>query len=74
LAQWLARSPDPQTSTRRIGFITMFYGSGQIAGPLLVGWLGHPDNFTLPVLLAAASLLLSAALLLLSRHFEKLDG
>lgn len=72
LAQWLARVPDPQASTRRIGFITVFYGGGQIAGPLLVGWLDRGNDFSLPVLLAAGSLLLSAGLLLVSRRVEGL--
>ena len=72
LAQWLARLPDPQASARRIGFITAFYGLGQIAGPLLVAWLDRGNDFTLPVLLAAAALLISAMLLEVSRRLERL--
>jgi predicted MFS family arabinose efflux permease len=72
LAQWLARLPDPQASARRIGFITAFYGLGQIAGPLLVAWLDRGNDFTLPVLLAAAALLVSAMLLEVSRRLERL--
>ena len=72
LAQWLARLPDPQATARRIGFITTFYGVGQIAGPLLVAWVDRGNDFTLPVLLAAAALLLSALLLEISRRVENL--
>ncbi|MDO8178784.1 MAG: YbfB/YjiJ family MFS transporter [Undibacterium sp.] len=72
LAQWLARLPDPQATARRIGFITAFYGVGQIAGPLLVAWVDRGNDFTLPVLLAAAALLLSALLLEVSRRVENL--
>lgn len=72
LAQWLARVSDPQASARRIGLLTVFYGLGQIAGPLLVAALGRGSDFTLPVLLAAGALLLSAALLEVSRRVERL--
>lgn len=72
LAQWLARTSDPQASARRIGLLTVFYGLGQIAGPLLVAALGRGRDFTLPVLLAAGALLLSAALLEVSRRVERL--
>lgn len=73
LAQWLARVPDPSISARRIGFITAFYGVGQIAGPSLVALLDRGNDFNLPVLLASAALLLSAALLEVSRRIEKLS-
>lgn len=72
LAQWLARTSDPQASARRIGLLTVFYGLGQIAGPLLVAALGRGRDFTLPVLLAAGALLVSAALLEVSRRVERL--
>lgn len=72
LAQWLARVRDPQASARRIGLLTVFYGLGQIAGPLLVAALGRGRDFTLPVLLAAGALLVSAALLEVSRRVERL--
>ena len=73
LAQWLARVPDPASSARRIGYITAFYGVGQIAGPTLVAMLDRGRDFTLPVLLAAAALLISAVLLEISRRIEKLN-
>ena len=73
LAQWLARLPDPQASARRIGLLTVVYGGGQIAGPLLVAALDRGRDFTLPVLLAAGALLISAALLEISRRVERLD-
>ena len=73
LAQWLARVPDPASSARRIGYITAFYGVGQIAGPTLVAMLDRGRDFTLPVLLAAAALLFSAVLLEVSRRIEKLN-
>jgi fucose permease len=64
--------PDPQASARRIGLLTVFYGLGQIAGPLLVAALGRGSDFTLPVLLAAGALLVSVALLEVSRRVERL--
>lgn len=73
LAQWLARMPDPQDSARRIAYLTVFYGVGQIAGPLLVAALGRGSDFTLPVLLAAGALIVSAALLEVSRRIERLN-
>lgn len=73
LAQWLARMPDPQDSARRIAYLTVFYGVGQIAGPLLVAALGRGSDFTLPVLLAAGALIVSAALLEVSRRIEQLN-
>lgn len=72
IAQWLARVPDPQATARRIGFITACYGVGQIAGPLLVAWLGKSAGFGLPVLLAAGALVVSALLLEVSRRVERL--
>lgn len=73
LAQWLARVPDPAVSARRIGYITAFYGVGQIAGPGLVAILDRGRDFTLPVLLAASALLFSALLFEISRRREKLN-
>lgn len=72
LAQWLARVPDAQTTARRIGLITACYGVGQIVGPLLVAVRGRDSGFELPVLLAAAALVLSALLLEVSRRRERL--
>lgn len=72
LAQWLARVPDAQTTARRIGLITACYGVGQIVGPLLVAVRGRDAGFELPVLLAAAALVLSALLLEVSRRRERL--
>lgn len=72
LAQWLAKVPDPRATTRRIGFITACYGLGQIAGPLLVAAVGEAAGFRLPVLTAAAALVLSAGLLEISRRREAL--
>lgn len=72
LAQWLAHLPDPQTSSRRIGLLTVCYGLGQIAGPLMVAALDRGTDFTRPVLVAAAALLVSAALLEVSRRVERL--
>lgn len=72
LGQWLARVPDPQASARRIGVLTACYGLGQIAGPLMVAALDRGADFTRPVLLAAAGLLISAGLLEVSRRRERL--
>lgn len=72
LAQWLAKVPDPHATARRIGLITACYGVGQIAGPLLVAWWGRDGGLRLPVLAAAAALLLSAVLLEVSRRREGL--
>lgn len=72
LAQWLARVPDAQVTARRIGLITACYGVGQIVGPLLVAVGGPGGGFELPVLLAAGALVVSAALLEISRRRERL--
>lgn len=72
LAQWLARVPDARLTARRIGLITACYGVGQIAGPLLVAVRGRDAGLALPVLLAAGALVLSAALLEVSRRRERL--
>lgn len=72
LAQWLARVPDPQATSRRIGFITACYGVGQIAGPLATSSLAQGDDLTIPVLLAAGALVLSAGLFEISRRVERL--
>lgn len=73
LAQWLARTPDAQTTARRIGLMTACYGAGQIVGPLLAAWLATDDDFTVPVLLAALALLLSLCCIEVSRRRERLD-
>ncbi|MCP5195619.1 MAG: YbfB/YjiJ family MFS transporter [Gammaproteobacteria bacterium] len=72
LAQWLARVPDPQATSRRIGFVTACYGIGQIAGPLATSGLARGDDLTAPVLLAASALILSAGLFEVSRRVERL--
>ncbi len=72
LAQWLARVPDPNASARRIGLLTVFYGLGQIAGPLMVAAFNRGADFTRPVLLASTALVISAALLEVSRRRERL--
>lgn len=72
LAQWLARVPDPQATSQRIGFVTACYGTGQIAGPLAVSGLAQGNDLTVPVLLAAGALVLSAGLFEVSRRVERL--
>ena len=72
LAQWLVRVPDPQATSRRIGFVTACYGIGQIAGPLATSGLAQGNDLTVPVLLAAGALVLSAGLFEVSRRVERL--
>jgi MFS family permease len=53
-------APDPE---RMIGWMTAAFGLGQIVGPIFAGQLAaHTGNFTVPTLVAAATLLVAAAL------------
>jgi MFS family permease len=60
----------PQRSARVLGLLTAAYGSGQIIGPLLAGFLAaQTASFTLPLLLAAAVVAAGGALLIVgARH------
>jgi predicted MFS family arabinose efflux permease len=59
----IGRSLSPQSPRRVFAFMTAAFGTGQIAGPLVAGWLAQKSgSFTAPTLTAAA--VLGAAILL----------
>jgi predicted MFS family arabinose efflux permease len=54
----LGRQFCPQSPRRAFAFMTAAFGVGQIAGPLVAGWVAEmTGNFTMPTLLAAGALL-----------------
>lgn len=53
----LGRQFSPLSPRRVFSFMTAAFGVGQITGPLVAGWVAQfTGNFTLPTILAAASL------------------
>jgi predicted MFS family arabinose efflux permease len=57
------RTLAPQSQRRILAFMTAAFGTGQIIGPLVAGYLSdHTGSYTIASLLAAAALLVSAAL------------
>jgi MFS family permease len=59
----IGRSLAPQSPRRVFAFMTASFGVGQIAGPLIAGWLAQKSgSFTAPTLAAAA--VLAAAILI----------
>lgn len=67
LALAIAREAEPTRASRVIGLMTSAYGLTQILGPLVSARLiGPHDDFSWPLVLASASLLLGFALLRLA--------
>jgi predicted MFS family arabinose efflux permease len=59
----IGRRLSPESPRRALAFMTAAFGTGQIIGPLVGGWVAERSgSFTLPTVLAAAVLLGSAAL------------
>ena len=59
----LARSLPLRPNHHPLAWIVAAYGLGQLAGPLLAGWLRHSSgSFALPCLIAGAALLLALPL------------
>lgn len=60
----IGRALAPQSPRKALAFMTAAFGVGQIAGPLIAGWLAQGSgSFTVPTLLAAGVLLFCAALI-----------
>jgi predicted MFS family arabinose efflux permease len=67
-----ARTLSPGDSGPAVARMTVAFGAGQIVGPAVGGWLAERSgSFALPSALAAATLVASAALVLLARRHAR---
>jgi predicted MFS family arabinose efflux permease len=65
----IGRGLSPQSPRKALAFMTAAFGVGQIAGPLVAGWLAEGSgSFNAPTLLAAGVLLFCAALIGVERR------
>jgi predicted MFS family arabinose efflux permease len=70
LAMSLGQRLAPERSARVLGLLTAAYGTGQMIGPLLGGFIAaHTASFTLPLVLAGAVVAIGGVLLIVgARH------
>ena len=60
----IGRALAPESPRKALAFMTAAFGVGQIAGPLVAGWLAQGSgSFTVPTLLAAGVLFFCAAVI-----------
>lgn len=60
----LGRQFSPQSPRRAFSFMTAAFGTGQITGPLVAGWVAQATgSFTLPTILAAGALCIGMMLM-----------
>jgi hypothetical protein len=58
-----ARSLDTRLASRAVAFMTVAFGVGQIAAPVLAASLAQGRGFVIPCVLSSAALLVGAALM-----------
>ena len=68
----IGRKLSPESPRRALAVMTAAFGTGQIIGPLAAGWLAQGSgSFTLPTVIAAASLVVCVLLALpVARHAD----
>jgi MFS family permease len=69
----IGRALAPMSQRRALAIMTAAFGVGQIAGPLVAGWLaGNTGSFTAPTLIASVVLLLCAVIIFAERRTLRL--
>lgn len=65
----IGRALAPMSQRRALAIMTAAFGVGQIAGPLVAGWLaGSTGSFTAPTLIASVVLILCAGIIFAERQ------